>query len=88
MSTIKISHIHESGKKCFVSSPKYEKTYIISGMGPDFAIGFYPYSSHWYAFDIETGREIGSFTKEFFERHLPTWRMRELVPDPDCKVVK
>jgi hypothetical protein len=41
------------------------------------------WSGHWYAYDLTTGREIASFTKEFFEQFMRPRMTCLLIPSPD-----
>lgn len=92
------SHI-ESGleiksvKTCFVVSDSRlinAGLYRINGgffgtdIGKEFIVAYLPYTSHYYAYDPETGREVATFTKEFYEENIKKFRKESLVPDKNC----
>ena len=86
MSTIKITHTHPDGKVCYAirAQRRFEDVGIVRLSSKEFVIAYMPYSGHWYAFNPQSGQEIGSFTREFYEEHLCPFRICDLLPDPTC----
>lgn len=69
---IKFIHEHpeKNGVKCFVIKSRdwpLTKPHMIEINGKQFAAAYNPYSWHWYIFNPETGREVGSMSRELFE---------------------
>lgn len=92
MGYIKLSHRHDNGKECFVvirgtghKSSIITEAGIIYGLGGRYGIAYKPYTGSWYGYDLETGREIAQFSREFYEQQLKTIK-HPLVPDQDCVI--
>jgi hypothetical protein len=85
--SVKLSHTHTTGKQCYVTSSRghrEERHALVNLAGYKFGIGYVPFCSHWYAYDLTTGREVASFDRTFYEQciaHLAS----PLIPDPECE---
>ena len=89
MSTIKLTHTHPDGKRCYAM----RSSRSLTDMGAfhisqkECIVAYMPYTGHWYAFNPETGEEIASFTDEFYKEHICQYRVTDLLRDPDCTVM-
>ncbi len=89
---IKKTHIHENGKVCFITYSNHELKNAAAFQTVDpitfkpttFVAAFMPYTGLWYAWDPETGKELGSFSKEFFTAHIERFTIGLLEADPEC----
>jgi len=83
---IRIDHTHDDGRVCYRTSHHYPLTEMgLYRMHQQvFAVAYMPYTSLWYAFDPETGKEIATFSRDFFWRCIAPFKVSSLVPDPDC----
>lgn len=81
-------HSHGEGQACFEIKSSRNGRLTDAGLillnGETFAVGYLGYSGHWYAYNIDTGKEIASFTKEFYETFLVLYRVCSLGPEPNC----
>lgn len=86
---IKEIHSHENGSKCYEVNTYGRNPLTKAGFymlnGKAVAMAFSVYSWHWYAFDTADGREIASFSNDFFDKHLKAHQIGELTADPNCK---
>ncbi len=91
--SVRISHRHDD-KVCYVvwSRQRLEDAGLCMSIDPVtfkttwFTVAYMPYSGHWYAWDRDTGRELATFTRDFYEAHIKKLRYADLIIDPDCKV--
>ena len=86
---IRKSHVHEAeGKVCYEARSRhpYTKAGVFHRLsGGTFLVAYMGYTGHWYAFDPETGRELATFTRDFYEAQIAPLRIDDLTPDPSCK---
>jgi hypothetical protein len=89
---IKLSHRHDDGKECFTVSrggghrgSVITQAGIVYMLGGRFGVGYKPYTGAWYGYDLETGEEIATFSRKFYERQLKHL-MQDLAPDPECVI--
>ncbi len=89
---IKRSHTNKDGSVCYIvrSRHKLEKLSLFKTIDPitfkatTFVAAYMPYSGHWYAWDPETGNELATFTRDFFELHISMFNVGALKEDPQC----
>jgi hypothetical protein len=89
---IKKSHTNKDGSDCYIvrSNHKLEKGGLFRTIDPitfkatTFAAAYQPYSGHWYAWDPETGIELATFSRDFFETHISILNIGALKEDPEC----
>ncbi len=89
---IKKSHTNKDGSVCYtvLTSHKLEKIALFRTVNPItfkptiFVAAYKPYTGHWYAWDPETGKELATFSDEFFEVHISILNIGELKEDPEC----
>lgn len=88
MSTIKLTHIHPDGTHCYAMRTQRSMTdmAVFRVAQKEFIAAYMPYSGQWYAFNPKTGEEIASFTREFYEEHICSYKIVDLLHDPNCKV--
>lgn len=87
---IRRSHTHADGKVCFRVRDRGGRPFTQMGMfqppgDKAFVAAYLGFTGHWYAFDPESGRELGTFTRDFYEQWIAQHRTHDLVVDPDCK---
>ena len=85
--TIRQAHTH-GDKTCFTMSwtdgrSKVRDAKVLNVLGRRFLVAYKPYTGHWYAFDPDTGKEIGTLTPALWELMRPLTEA-DLVLDPDC----
>jgi hypothetical protein len=90
---IKISHTHNDGRVCFETHPRHalsDKSLISliddKNHVHEYAVAYMIYTGSYYSFDINTGREVAKFSREFYETIIKPMISTTLVPDPDCKI--
>ncbi len=89
---IKRSHTNKDGSICYIvlSRHKLEKIALFRTVHPItfkatiFVSAYEPYTGHWYAWDPETGKELATFSNDFFETHISILNIGELKEDPKC----
>ncbi len=89
---IKAIHDHPGGKVCYTTRTNHplEHQGLFREIDPVtfrptvFAAAYMPYTGHWYAWNPETGEEIATFSRAFFEGVIAHMRIASLVEDPDC----
>jgi hypothetical protein len=87
---IKKSHINKDGSVCYtvLSSHKLEKialfrtVHLITFKATIFVAAYKPYTGHWYAWDPETGKELATFSSDFFEAHISILNIGSLEETP------
>lgn len=86
---VKREHTHADGHICYSiqdrNGHKLSKPARVFLNGREFTVAYMNYAGHWYAFDPESGREIGNFTSQLYEEFIAPYA-EELVSDPDCLV--
>lgn len=87
---IKLAHTHENGKVCYKVIGGYKNIgmYQLAPFAPLALIAYKPYTGHWYCFDEKTGRELATFTAEFYDQFLKPNLIDKLVKDKDCEPIK
>jgi hypothetical protein len=80
---IKLAHTHKDGKQCFTSKGHYKEVGVFLINEEECIIGYKPYTAHWYCYD-PTGKEIATFTTEFYTLCLRQYRIADMVRDPNC----
>lgn len=89
---IKKSHTNEDGSICYtvLSRHKLEQLALFRTVHPitfkasTFVAAYMPYTGHWYAWDPETGKEVATFSRDFFNVHIAILNIGELKEDLDC----
>ncbi len=89
---IKKSHINKDGSVCYtvLSRYKLEKIALFRTVNPItfkatiFVAAYQPYTGHWYAWDPETGKELATFSRDFFDTHISILNIGSLEEDPKC----
>lgn len=88
---IKLDHVHENGKSCYRVTSRHnvkDSGFFRYDDSNIFGAYYMPYTGHWYAFNLDTGEQIASFTKDYFEKFVSRFRVADVVKDPDCVPVK
>ena len=83
---IKKVHSHEDGKVCYTTDERHMKDiglYLFNGQ--QVLVGFNYYCGMWFAYDPDTGEEVATFKRRFFEQHFANMKLTQLVADPNCK---
>lgn len=87
---IKRSHTHpEQGKVCYEvhhlnGHHLDEPQLVFFPAAEPCTIAYMPYTGLWYAWN-EEGKEMSSFSREFYDRFITRLPRNSLAPDPDCK---
>lgn len=87
---IRKTHEHpEKGGACYRTRTHHplKNSQIINMNAKEYAVAYMPYTGHWYVYDTETGREVATLTREFYNdlmALLPWWQKGDLAPAPDC----
>lgn len=98
--SIKFTHDHEDGGACYKIYDRYGGSLLtepgiahlpvesrLDANWPEaqpVGVQFCAYSGSWHIYDVTTGREIGSVTREFYDRFIKPHRHGNLGPAPEC----
>ncbi len=82
---IKKLGISEDGQhECYKIDGRLTKVGIYSMLGKSVAVGYLGYTGHWYAYDETTGKEIATFTRQFYENFIQPLKVCDLNIDSEC----
>lgn len=74
---------HGDGRVCFrfprSRTASYTKQCLLIIDGKQIAAGYMGYTGQWYLFDVETGEEVATVRREFYEAHFAKFHWTDLV---------
>lgn len=90
---VKFTHTHTDGTACYRITNglghkfRLDRVAIIDMGTTTYGAGYMPYSGHWYIYDLATGKEIGSLSRELWEASFERLVVGELQIDGEHKCV-
>lgn len=91
---VKVLHEHpdKPGSRCYEirgdSCGNLTKVHLLMIGSREFAVAWHTYAWTWYVYDTETGKQVGSMTREMFDAFksypLGLLSLSEMQPAPEC----